>query len=40
MWDRLRRGYAERWRRNWPTSVAILVFFLTSEVLDDEDGGN
>ena len=39
MWDRLWRGYAERWRRNWPNPVAILVFFVTSEVLDDEDGG-
>ena len=38
MWGRWARAYAARFRRNWPTSVAVAVFFVASEILDDENG--
>ena len=30
--------YAGRFQQNWPNGFAILVFFVASEVFDDENG--
>ena len=38
MLRRLGSAYATRVRQNWPNGIAILVFFIASEFLDDENG--